>query len=85
MIKKRIQADKVYTDVLKTFNKVSNPILIQKLSGAGFDGNLPKWIISYGSQYVYVNSNYSSLMTIQICSVFSKITLRTATLYYYHK
>ena len=56
-------ADAIYLDFSKAFDKVDKGILLRKLKAAGIAGNLGRWILSFltgRSQQVIVNGTKSS-------------------------
>lgn len=59
------QADAVYTDFSKSFDKINHSVLIEKLAGVGVYGDLLKWFDSYFS-------NRSSIRKVEIMSRTSK-------------
>ncbi|CAG4979993.1 unnamed protein product [Colias eurytheme] len=56
------QFDVIYTDFSKAFDKISHPILLQKLSAYGVTGSLLHWLQSYitGREFFVVVNGFTS-------------------------
>ena len=53
---RKLQVDVIYTDFKKAFDRVDHFLLIDKLSGIGFRGRLLRWLFSYLSGRVQLNT-----------------------------